>query len=160
MTYQSRGRSIFEVVLVRYLCILLFSMTFFTTLCIVIGGAPIYLLQQTLLYYVLTIYRIHVLSLMSKRYQKQTKQKKAICFVAFLVGFITVLCIGNYFRAKRAQDRQRQRRDAKQQHNAAQLDSSRSNMHGGTGVGNNNKGTVEYEAPVLPQTGGVAGRLL
>jgi hypothetical protein len=26
------------------------------------------------------------------------------------VGFITVLCIGNYFRAKRAQERQRQRR--------------------------------------------------
>eukprot|EP00979_Chaetoceros_neogracilis_P010819 scaffold2612_cov267-Chaetoceros_neogracile.AAC.12 len=28
-------------------------------------------------------------------------------------GFITVLCIGNYFRAKRAQERQRQRRLAK-----------------------------------------------
>jgi hypothetical protein len=38
---------------------------------------------------------------------------QAICFVAFLVGFITVLCIGNYFRAKRAQERQRQRRLAK-----------------------------------------------
>uniref|UniRef100_A0A6U0GP15 Transmembrane protein n=1 Tax=Helicotheca tamesis TaxID=374047 RepID=A0A6U0GP15_9STRA len=37
----------------------------------------------------------------------------AVCFVAFLVGFITVLCIGNYFRAKRAQERQRQRRLAK-----------------------------------------------
>mmetsp|Transcript_17399 Transcript_17399/g.28148 ORF Transcript_17399/g.28148 Transcript_17399/m.28148 type:complete len:91 (-) Transcript_17399:344-616(-) len=37
----------------------------------------------------------------------------AICFVVFLVGFITVLCIGNYFRAKRAQERQRQRRLAK-----------------------------------------------
>lgn len=34
-------------------------------------------------------------------------------FVGFLVGFITVLCIGNYFRAKRAQERQRQRRLAK-----------------------------------------------
>ena len=40
-------------------------------------------------------------------------KQKAICFTAFLVGFITVLCIGNYFRAKRAQDRQRQRRLAK-----------------------------------------------
>ena len=38
---------------------------------------------------------------------------QAICFVVFLVGFITVLCIGNYFRAKRAQERQRQRRLAK-----------------------------------------------
>lgn len=35
---------------------------------------------------------------------------QAICFVVFLVGFITVLCVGNYFRAKRAQERQRQRR--------------------------------------------------
>ena len=157
MTYQSRGRSIFEVVLVRYLCILLFSVTFFTTLCIVIGGVPIYLLQM-LLHYVLTI--IVCTFCLYPNDTKTNKTKKAICFVAFLVGFITVLCIGNYFRAKRAQDRQRQRRDAKQQHNAAQLDSSRSNMHGGTGVGNNNKGTVEYEAPVLPQTGGVAGRLL
>lgn len=38
----------------------------------------------------------------------------AVMFVGFLVGFITVLCIGNYFRAKRAQERQRQRRVAKQ----------------------------------------------
>uniref|UniRef100_A0A7S2JVW2 Uncharacterized protein n=1 Tax=Leptocylindrus danicus TaxID=163516 RepID=A0A7S2JVW2_9STRA len=38
----------------------------------------------------------------------------AVVFVGFLVGFITVLCIGNYFRAKRAQERQRQRRLAKQ----------------------------------------------
>mmetsp|Transcript_59234 Transcript_59234/g.70677 ORF Transcript_59234/g.70677 Transcript_59234/m.70677 type:complete len:125 (+) Transcript_59234:158-532(+) len=37
----------------------------------------------------------------------------AVMFVGFLVGFITVLCIGNYFRAKRAQERQRQRRLAK-----------------------------------------------
>ena len=42
-----------------------------------------------------------------------TIRHQAICFTAFLVGFITVLCIGNYFRAKRAQDRQRQRRLAK-----------------------------------------------
>ena len=39
---------------------------------------------------------------------------QAIAFVTFLVGFITVLCIGNYFRAKRAQERQRARREAKQ----------------------------------------------
>ena len=38
---------------------------------------------------------------------------QAVCFTGFLVGFITVLCIGNYFRAKRAQERQRQRRLAK-----------------------------------------------
>ena len=40
-------------------------------------------------------------------------EKKAVCFCAFLIGFIAVLCIGNYFRAKRAQERQRQRRLAK-----------------------------------------------
>ena len=34
-------------------------------------------------------------------------------FVRFLVGFITILCIGNYFRAKREQERQRQGRMAK-----------------------------------------------
>ena len=34
----------------------------------------------------------------------------AVVFVGFLTGFVTVLCIGNYFRAKRAQERQRQRR--------------------------------------------------
>lgn len=34
----------------------------------------------------------------------------AVTFVSFLVGFIAVLCIGNYFRAKRAMERQAQRR--------------------------------------------------
>mmetsp|Transcript_14975 Transcript_14975/g.21359 ORF Transcript_14975/g.21359 Transcript_14975/m.21359 type:complete len:110 (+) Transcript_14975:190-519(+) len=38
----------------------------------------------------------------------------AFAFTAFLIGFIAVLCIGNYFRAKRAQERQRQRRLTKQ----------------------------------------------
>lgn len=33
----------------------------------------------------------------------------AVC-VGFLTGFVAVLCIGNYFRAKRAMERQRQRR--------------------------------------------------
>mmetsp|Transcript_20912 Transcript_20912/g.31693 ORF Transcript_20912/g.31693 Transcript_20912/m.31693 type:complete len:105 (+) Transcript_20912:60-374(+) len=89
----------------------------------------------------------------------------AICFVAFLVGFITVLCIGNYFRAKRAQERQRQRREAKQ---AAAASAGGSNtmdgrgMHGGNkvGGGGNGGGNVDYEAPVLPQAGGAPGRLL
>mmetsp|Transcript_15767 Transcript_15767/g.34276 ORF Transcript_15767/g.34276 Transcript_15767/m.34276 type:complete len:168 (+) Transcript_15767:182-685(+) len=34
----------------------------------------------------------------------------AVTFVGFLTGFVVVLCVGNYFRAKRAQERQRQRR--------------------------------------------------
>ena len=46
----------------------------------------------------------------------------AVTFVCFLLGFVAVLCIGNYYRAKRAMERQRQRR-------LAQLSS-----HGGNGV--------------------------
>jgi hypothetical protein len=38
----------------------------------------------------------------------------AVTFVGFLTGFVVVLCIGNYFRAKRAQGRQRQRRLGKE----------------------------------------------
>mmetsp|Transcript_20997 Transcript_20997/g.27082 ORF Transcript_20997/g.27082 Transcript_20997/m.27082 type:complete len:131 (+) Transcript_20997:150-542(+) len=37
----------------------------------------------------------------------------AVSCVAFLCGFILVLCIGNYFRARRAMELQRQRRLAK-----------------------------------------------
>lgn len=33
--------------------------------------------------------------------------------VGFLTGFVAVLCIGNYYRAKRAMERQRQRRLAR-----------------------------------------------
>ncbi|KAL3770696.1 hypothetical protein ACHAWO_010361 [Cyclotella atomus] len=76
----------------------------------------------------------------------------AICFVAFLIGFITVLCIGNYFRAKRAQERQRQRREAKQ----ASQNNNANNMERGMG----GKGGGEYEAPTLPQGAGASGRLL
>jgi hypothetical protein len=67
---------------------------------------------------------------------------QAICFVTFLVGFITVLCIGNYFRAKRAQERQRQRRLAKL---AAQ---GQQNSGGYDPAGN-------YEAPRIPTDAGV-----
>jgi len=37
-----------------------------------------------------------------------------VVFVGFMVGFVGVLCMGNYFRAKRAMERQRQRRMARQ----------------------------------------------
>mmetsp|Transcript_29535 Transcript_29535/g.48734 ORF Transcript_29535/g.48734 Transcript_29535/m.48734 type:complete len:109 (+) Transcript_29535:184-510(+) len=37
----------------------------------------------------------------------------AVIFVGFLTGFVVVLCIGNYYRAKKAMERQRQRRFAK-----------------------------------------------
>ena len=66
---------------------------------------------------------------------------QAVLFVAFLVGFITVLCIGNYFRAKRAQERQKQRRDAKM------VSSSSSNHHQVSGAYATEHGG-SYEAPV------------
>jgi hypothetical protein len=89
--------------------------------------------------------------------------------VAFLVGFITVLCIGNYFRAKRAQERQKQRRDAKMATSSSSTANNNNNnnlsstipgsmLGGGSGKG---VGAVDYEAPVLPsQTRDVSGRLL
>ena len=92
--------------------------------------------------------------------------------MAFLVGFITVLCIGNYFRAKRAQERQKQRRDAKMATSSSSTDNNNNNnnnnnlsssfpgsmLGGGSGKG---VGAVDYEAPVLPsQTRDVSGRLL
>mmetsp|Transcript_38518 Transcript_38518/g.93187 ORF Transcript_38518/g.93187 Transcript_38518/m.93187 type:complete len:119 (-) Transcript_38518:412-768(-) len=42
----------------------------------------------------------------------------AVTFVGFLTGFIAVLCIGNYYRAKKAMERQKQRRLAKLTGNA------------------------------------------
>lgn len=55
--------------------------------------------------------------------------------MTFLVGFISVLCIGNYFRAKRAQERQKQRREAKL---AASQTTYATDHHGSSG---------HYEAP-------------
>ena len=68
-------------------------------------------------------------------------QLQAICFVCFLVGFITVLCIGNYFRAKRAQERQRQRRLAKLA--ASNNATAAQGMYATDG----NFGSSSYEAP-------------
>mmetsp|Transcript_8220 Transcript_8220/g.14073 ORF Transcript_8220/g.14073 Transcript_8220/m.14073 type:complete len:89 (-) Transcript_8220:72-338(-) len=71
----------------------------------------------------------------------------AVCFTAFLIGFIAVLCIGNYFRAKRAQERQRQRRLSKLAHSggndAEAAYASEANYSG------------NYEAPHVPQNTGV-----
>lgn len=87
----------------------------------------------------------------------------AVCFVGFLVGFITVLCIGNYFRAKRAQERQRQRRLAKLANSASNGGrSSRSNATGNSmsrpdqgyapsiGGDTNTSNGGGYEAPHMP----------
>ena len=40
----------------------------------------------------------------------------ATIFVCFLTGFVAVLCIGNYYRAKKAMERHRQRRLARLSH--------------------------------------------
>jgi len=37
----------------------------------------------------------------------------AVTLIGFLTGFVVVLCIGNYYRAKKAKERQRQRRVAR-----------------------------------------------
>jgi hypothetical protein len=74
---------------------------------------------------------------------------QAVCFVGFLVGFITVLCIGNYFRAKRAQERQRQRRLAKlaSQNNG----DGRTSLQGDYPASVAGDTTVSgYEAPSVP----------
>ena len=88
------------------------------------------------------------------------------------MGFITVLCIGNYFRAKRAQERQRQRRQAKLSstgsnpsravRNPSSSSSPRIGLTAGSEVsypvsdtGSNMGG---YEAPHLPQGSGGAAR--
>mmetsp|Transcript_16299 Transcript_16299/g.21440 ORF Transcript_16299/g.21440 Transcript_16299/m.21440 type:complete len:99 (-) Transcript_16299:270-566(-) len=78
----------------------------------------------------------------------------AICFVTFLVGFITVLCIGNYFRAKRAQERQRQRRLQKvgQEAGSAHPTSSRSGYATDSSYPSA-AGGGSYEAPSVARGG-------
>lgn len=62
----------------------------------------------------------------------------AAIFVGFLTGFVAVLCIGNYFRAKRAMERQRQRRLA-QLAAGHSIDSPRSN-YSSSGASSTNGG--------------------
>jgi hypothetical protein len=57
----------------------------------------------------------------------------AVTFVGFLTGFVAVLCIGNYFRAKRAQERQRQQRLARLAGGSGLFDSPRSHYSGSSG---------------------------
>jgi hypothetical protein len=55
-------------------------------------------------------------------------------FVGFLVGFVAVLCIGNYFRARRAMERQRQRRLARLAGQNGAISSPRSSATSGASV--------------------------
>mmetsp|Transcript_21899 Transcript_21899/g.51644 ORF Transcript_21899/g.51644 Transcript_21899/m.51644 type:complete len:125 (-) Transcript_21899:361-735(-) len=77
----------------------------------------------------------------------------AVCFVVFLVGFITVLCIGNYFRAKRAQERQRQRRLAKlaASNNASQSMAASASMSVGGGGGGHHHQHPQHPHPQQQQ---------
>ena len=99
MTYRSRGRSLFEVILISLYSQ---SIPFF----VAVDGREI----VVALFEEKIKWMLHHLTHIAPIF---LSCPKAICFVTFLVGFITVLCIGNYFRAKRAQERQRQRRLAK-----------------------------------------------
>lgn len=49
----------------------------------------------------------------SSRGRSLTELIIAVIFVCFLTGFVAALCIGNYYRAKRAVERQKQRRLAR-----------------------------------------------
>uniref|UniRef100_A0A7S1Y086 Uncharacterized protein n=1 Tax=Grammatophora oceanica TaxID=210454 RepID=A0A7S1Y086_9STRA len=44
------------------------------------------------------------------RGRSMTEVIVAVTFISFLTGFVFVLCLGNWYRAKRAMERQRQRR--------------------------------------------------
>lgn len=80
--------------------------------------------------------------------QFKISHHQAVCFVGFLVGFITVLCIGNYFRAKRAQERQRQRRLAKLATSTSNGGATRSSHRSNDGYSQGGDTTGSgYEAP-------------
>jgi hypothetical protein len=80
----------------------------------------------------------------------------AVIFVGFLTGFVAVLCIGNYFRAKRAVERQRQRRLARLSNGGSgYIDSPRSHYSSATSGGSPQSGD-EYQhllskTPDLPR---------
>jgi uncharacterized membrane protein YidH (DUF202 family) len=63
--------------------------------------------------------RLKNLLVMTKsRDRSLTEVLIAVVLVCFFVGFVSVLCIGNYYRAKKAMERQRQRRLARLAGNA------------------------------------------
>jgi hypothetical protein len=65
-----------------------------------------------------------------------TEVMVAVLIVGFVVGFVSVLCIGNYFRAKRAMERQKQRRLARLSNGGQGIvDSPRSHQSSATSGG-------------------------
>jgi type II secretory pathway pseudopilin PulG len=75
-----------------------------------------------------------------------TEVMVAVLIVGFLVGFVSVLCIGNYFRAKRAMERQKQRRLARLSSNGGQgiIDSPRSHQSSATSGGGSVNDEQQY----------------
>lgn len=103
--------------------------------------------------------RIHV---RAKNMTYQTRGRSiaevivAAIFIGFLTGFVAVLCIGNYFRAKKAMERQRQRRLARLSNGGGNgaTDSPRSHYSSATSGGST--GTDEHQhllsrPPELPR---------
>lgn len=72
--------------------------------------------------------------------------------MGFLTGFVAVLCIGNYFRAKRAQERQRQQRLAKLAGSSGLYDSPRSHYSGSTSSGQHSHASSEQQHLLAPRT--------
>jgi hypothetical protein len=75
----------------------------------------------------------------------------AVLIVGFVIGFVTVLCIGNYFRAKRAMERQKQRRLARFS-NGGQgvVDSPRSHQSSATSGGSVQSEEQQYLLGKVP----------
>ena len=83
----------------------------------------------------------------------------AVVFGGFLTGFIIVLCVGNYYRAKRAMERQRQRRLTKHTHGGGNgvVDSPHSVATSG-GSTRSDGGTMQEQTYLLGNTQGDAAR--
>lgn len=144
MTYRARGRSLFEVILVSINDNNRIRCGWFCRSSCAAFCPPEVVVEPARSLIWSSCFSPNVF------YNLSPLQLQAICFVCFLVGFITVLCIGNYFRAKRAQERQRQRRLAKlaASNNAA----AAQGMYATDG----NFGSSSYEAPAhLPSNNGV-----
>ncbi|KAL7571989.1 hypothetical protein ACA910_001646 [Epithemia clementina (nom. ined.)] len=70
----------------------------------------------------------------SSRGRSLTETMIAAIFGGFLTGFICVLCIGNYYRAKRAMERQRERRMLRQHQKQQQQHGNTNHGRGGGGL--------------------------
>jgi hypothetical protein len=76
----------------------------------------------------------------------------ATIFVCFLTGFVAVLCIGNYYRAKKAMERHRQRRLARLSHGAGgNVEGMVGNKAGHGSPGSNYSNTTSGESLAIDE---------